>query len=63
MNAKGSLQMSSAAGLPATALRNKVPMPAATTDQGNPGDYAVNGDEMAVYVEGTGWVFQTVYQK
>lgn len=63
MNAKGSLSMSSAAGLPATALRTKVAMPAATTDQGNAGDYAIDGDKLAIYLVGTGWIFFTGFQQ
>ena len=62
MNAKGTVTMTSSAGLPSTALRNKVTMPAATTDQGNPGDYAVDGDKLAIYVTGIGWMFFTGFQ-
>lgn len=57
MNAKGTLSTTSAAGLPSTALRNKVAMPAAATDQGNPGDYAVDTNKLAVYVASVGWEF------
>lgn len=37
--------------------------PAATADAGAEGQFAINGDELAVYVAGTGWVFFQGYQK
>jgi hypothetical protein len=61
---KGSLAMTAAAGLPATALKNKVAtMPTATADAGNAGDYAVDGSTLAIYVSGTGWMFFTGFQQ
>jgi hypothetical protein len=40
----------------------KVAMPTATADLGNPGEYAVDAEKMALYVNGTGWVFFPGYQ-
>ncbi len=44
-------------------LHTRVAMPAATTDPGEVGQFAANGDELALYVAGTGWVFFTGHQK
>ena len=61
MNAKGSLSLQNL-GLPTTALRSKVAMPTATTDSGEAGQYAIDGDKLAIYLDGTGWIFFTGFQ-
>lgn len=67
MNAKGSITIP-ATPLVIGTLRNRVPMPAASTDQGNIGDYAVEGDTLAIYVAdlglgSPGWIFWTGFQR
>lgn len=46
----------------ATALGYKVAMPATTADAGAVGQYAVDGDKLAVYVASIGWLFFTGFQ-
>lgn len=45
-----------------TGLTTSVAMPTATGDAGADGEYAIDGDQFAVYVAGTGWVFFDGYQ-
>jgi hypothetical protein len=47
------------ASLPANALGVKVAMPASTAAAGAVGQFAMDSDKLAVYVDGTGWIFYT----
>lgn len=40
----------------------KVTMPTATADAGNPGEYAVDTEKFAIYLNGTGWIFFPGFQ-
>lgn len=64
MNAKGSL-LTADIQRSLNTLRNKVPMPALSADQGNAGDYAISTEgELAIYSEALGeWRFYNGYRK
>lgn len=47
----------------AMGLYNRVAMPTTSGDPGAVGDFAVNGDELAIYVTATGWRFLTLFSK
>lgn len=47
---------------PAPGFTNRVAMPAATADDGALGQYAADGEKLAVYVAGIGWVFFNGFQ-
>lgn len=63
MNVKGAVPTTSASTVPSTGLRTKVAMPTASTDSGEVGHYAVDGDQLAIYIADLGWMFFTGFQK
>lgn len=44
-------------------LNTKVTMPTATSDSGAAGEYAVDANQLAIYVAATGWMFFQGFQK
>lgn len=44
-------------------MLERVEMPANTAANGAVGEFAVNGDEFAIYVDSVGWIFFTGVQK
>ena len=63
MNAKGTI-ISESIQRSLNTLRNLVPMPGDVTDQGNPGDYAIDGERMAIYVASLSrWRFVRLFEE